>query len=163
MDELLEALQSCFAEPIPDGRLLRFRLDSTQTGKRIVASLSRHGPATNIAVVSESEGDYLVQDFDGAVVRCRSHDEVTEELGRLAVYTSGCWNCKRPIVLTAETRCPKCNRFVRCSCGKCLCDKYSVRRELGPEERAALAQELNRRYGHLFQEPGPGNKDGAQM
>jgi hypothetical protein len=142
---------------------VRLHLASAQAGKQLVASLSRYGPSKNIAIVSEYETCLLVHDFAGTIVRCQSHEEVAEEIHHLAVYARGCWNCKRPIVPTADNRCPKCNRYEQCTCGKCLCDKYSIRRALSPEECAALAKELNRRYGHLFRAQDPETKDDAHV
>jgi len=162
VDELLESLRSYFAEAIPDGRRVVVRLDSPEGDGQLVARVSGYGIGKLIATVTESETGYLVEDSQGAVVRCRSCDEVAGEIERLAVYSSGCWYCKRPIVLTAESRCPRCKRFVLCSCGKCLCDKYPERPALSPEEVAALVRELTRRYGHLFQGKGSGRREDNQ-
>ena len=44
-------------------------------------------------------------------------------------YKNRCWNCGHPIDGTKNIRCKKCATFYIClKCGKCLCDKYHVRK-----------------------------------
>ena len=38
-------------------------------------------------------------------------------------HSSVCWNCYEDIELTEENQCPECNYAIKCSCGKCACDK----------------------------------------
>jgi len=38
-------------------------------------------------------------------------------------WISVCWNCYEDIELTEENQCPECNYAIKCSCGKCACDK----------------------------------------
>ena len=48
--------------------------------------------------------------------------------GKLDRETS-CWACKTPISESVEGVCPECNYAIKCSCGKCACDKPGSRIE----------------------------------
>ncbi len=150
MDELLATLRSGYAAPIPDGRMIDFRLDGVGGKTTLVATVSGYGRPKMIATVGKALFGYQVNDCHGSEVLCLTPAEVAEEVQRLALYSNGCWNCKRPVVLTAQNRCTKCNKFVRCSCGNCLCEKVSIQRALTPEEVDEVANRLTAKWGHLF-------------
>ena len=40
-----------------------------------------------------------------------------------------CWSCRAPISESVEGICPECNYAIKCSCGKCACDKPGSRIE----------------------------------
>ena len=130
--------------------MLGLRLESTKGANRIIARASGYGESKQVAIIVPTGGGYIVDDSCGSAVYCWKFEEVATEIEQLATYSSRCWNCRQPVLLSTTTRCPRCRRFVLCTCGKCLCDKYPIRPALTPEEVAELAGELNRRFGHLF-------------
>jgi hypothetical protein len=149
-EALLDALRSSFEEPLSDGRTLSFRLDSAKNPNIIRARVSGYGDCKEIATIVPSHNGYILDDTCGSGVFCWTFEDVASELKQLAIYSSRCWNCGEPVVLSTATRCPKCRRFVLCTCGMCLCDKFAVRRALTPEELANLISDLNRRFGHVL-------------
>lgn len=150
MNGLFESLQVHFAQPLSDGRTIRLAFKESDGGPQIIAYLTGFGPTKFLETIHKSEDGFLVEDADESVLVRRNFQEVVEELERRASYSNGCWYCKQSVVLTASTRCPKCKTYVRCTCGKCLCDKVPVRPALTPDEITAMAKELTERYGHLF-------------
>jgi hypothetical protein len=155
MDLLHENLRVRFAEPLLDGRNIRLRRWISGGRDQLVVQASGDCGTEILATIVHSSGEFIVSvPGEEAVPMSREAVlELVEELAR--PYSNKCWKCHKPLTLTAENRCPKCRRFVLCECGVCLCDNPSLEQPIRPAPRrepvsAEVAEELNRRYGHLF-------------
>jgi len=48
---------------------------------------------------------------------------------------TNCWSCKTPISESGDGICPECDYAIKCSCGKCACDKPGSKiKKKGPYE-----------------------------